>query len=467
MPLEVFLHNKKLRILSIALFAYLLTACSESGIETPPPIIDTGAFIDRPIVGLFYQSGSVSGYTNVWGEFEYERGQAVEFKIGNVTVGSLSTGKANVTPLDLGNRQQGINILRFLNAVDQDAVISNGILITMEMHRSLENGDIQINFDQASDRLDGDPSFLAIASILGPHTANQSIDLQPARQMLQNFAVNLDQGNLWHLLRKPIVAADVVSGSYLWSDTGPGQQYEFNTDFTGRITNAFTDPKTFAWNINTNSELELDFGGGAVQRYTLISGTFSDGVMFAQSDEDQDLIYDRLAAVYPVNCTTTNLLMNGDFENSFDGSWTLDVVGTIRTSAEAYSGNYVAYFLGSNSSAPNATLNPRIEQNVLLPSVASALYLTGYYRVSTEESTTDGIQADTLDLIRIQNNNHYPITRFSDEDDTQGVWNPFAFPVQYLSLGSPATIRIEAGGDYQFITTFELDLLSLEAETCR
>jgi len=78
-----------------------------------------GVFIDSPVEGVEYISGSQSGITNADGKFTYEVGKNVEFKIGDISLGSV-VGKSQITPLDLAgtddiNNLHALNISRFLN----------------------------------------------------------------------------------------------------------------------------------------------------------------------------------------------------------------------------------------------------------------------------------------------------------------------------------------------------------------
>ncbi len=60
----------------------------------------TGVFADRPVEGIEYTSGSISGVTGLGGTFTYEVGKSVTFKVGNLVIGS-ATGAATITPLEL------------------------------------------------------------------------------------------------------------------------------------------------------------------------------------------------------------------------------------------------------------------------------------------------------------------------------------------------------------------------------
>jgi hypothetical protein len=99
---------------------------------------------------LSYSSGEVSGVTLANGEFTYEVGGTVAFKVGGVTLGT-APGKEFVTPLDLGPANatsdsiEVKNITRFLMMLDSDGDASNGISISAAI-QALANSWGQIDF---------------------------------------------------------------------------------------------------------------------------------------------------------------------------------------------------------------------------------------------------------------------------------------------------------------------------------
>lgn len=87
--------------------------------------VKKGQFVDAPVRGLFYQSGSVSGFTTVDGQFQYEEGGEVRFFVGDIALGEAVPGKSLVTPLDLVKGGDlgtiaVINIARLLQSLDVD-----------------------------------------------------------------------------------------------------------------------------------------------------------------------------------------------------------------------------------------------------------------------------------------------------------------------------------------------------------
>lgn len=86
-------------------------------------IIGNGQFVDGPVAGLRYVSGSVAGVTGTAGEFQYELDSPVQFFIGDIPLGDPVRGKAIMTPLDLVpngtvDTPAVINIARLLQSLD-------------------------------------------------------------------------------------------------------------------------------------------------------------------------------------------------------------------------------------------------------------------------------------------------------------------------------------------------------------
>lgn len=104
-----------------------------------------GVFVDAPVAGLEYSTAPTghSGTTNINGEFIYDTGDTVTFKIGKLILGAASGG-AQVTPLNIVgtndvNNAKVVSILRTLQSIDQDGNPNNGIQISNSKRDELKN----------------------------------------------------------------------------------------------------------------------------------------------------------------------------------------------------------------------------------------------------------------------------------------------------------------------------------------
>lgn len=93
-------------------------------------------FLKGPMVtGLHVESRDAVGDSDEIGRFIYEIGQPVEFSVGGVTIGTLTTGRGLVTPLDFArngtiNNQTVLNITRFLMMLDRNGDPFDGVEIS-------------------------------------------------------------------------------------------------------------------------------------------------------------------------------------------------------------------------------------------------------------------------------------------------------------------------------------------------
>ncbi|HEC26304.1 MAG TPA: hypothetical protein ENI67_02725 [Gammaproteobacteria bacterium] len=122
--------------LVLLVISYLLASCGGGGSgggSTSSSQIQSGSFIDSPVEGLSYRSGSQSGITDSKGAFTYEAGQDVIFSIGGVTLGTVA-GAQVLTPVELVSGSSSDlevnNVVRFLLLLDTDNDGSNGISIS-------------------------------------------------------------------------------------------------------------------------------------------------------------------------------------------------------------------------------------------------------------------------------------------------------------------------------------------------
>ena len=139
--MTVSIFQKRIGLGLSGLFAAILLACGGGSPSNPP--VKTGYFIDSPVEGLHYQSGSQSGYTNKDGAFQYTEGQTVRFSIGQLALGSLVVKNQRVFPVDLidgalDETHPKVGLMaQILQTIDSDKNPSNGITITDETRQAI------------------------------------------------------------------------------------------------------------------------------------------------------------------------------------------------------------------------------------------------------------------------------------------------------------------------------------------
>jgi len=162
-------NNNKTFPLSVLMSALLLSGCGGSSTESTDnassevneaseSTVLTGSFIDAAVEGVEYQTSSgESGVTNEHGQFNYQSGDRVEFRIGQLVLGSTEVGEDGlVTPVDLTEEnsytsselrqvtlERGLSspsrlMLRLMQSMDEDKNPANGIKISDTVRAELE-----------------------------------------------------------------------------------------------------------------------------------------------------------------------------------------------------------------------------------------------------------------------------------------------------------------------------------------
>lgn len=138
-------------VLSLAGIALVgVGALFMSGCMSPDEgnISGTAYLVDSNVSGVSYHCGQLSGTTGVNGSFSYQKGQDCVFSIGATTftlsADKLKNGK-DFTPFDLFSEddEKAINLARFLQTLDSDNNVSNGIDINATAHLQVKH---QIEF---------------------------------------------------------------------------------------------------------------------------------------------------------------------------------------------------------------------------------------------------------------------------------------------------------------------------------
>jgi hypothetical protein len=169
-------------------------------------VIREGLFVDAPVQGAGYASGSLSGITGPNGEFRYQVGQRVRFFIGDINLGEAGQGKDTITPLDLVDgggmdTPAVINIARLLQSLDSipgdDRITLPPALHTAAVH-SNESIAPYLQFLDYSDQ----STFDSIASqLVATLTASYPftgmlVDAQSARAHLSRNIASLGEKDL-------------------------------------------------------------------------------------------------------------------------------------------------------------------------------------------------------------------------------------------------------------------------------
>ncbi len=113
--------------------------------------VKEGIFIDNLVQGLRYETATRAGVTDAAGIFRYKEGENILFYVGDILLGN-AVAKPLITPLDLiygaDETNTGvINICRFLQTLDDDDSLNNGILVSQAVREGTVG--MSINFDSS------------------------------------------------------------------------------------------------------------------------------------------------------------------------------------------------------------------------------------------------------------------------------------------------------------------------------
>lgn len=105
--------------------------------------VSEGVFLDSPVAGITYETPSRNGTTTQAGVFTYQQDESVTFSLAGIELGS-AVGQPVLTPKDILADAEHIddpaviNMSRFLQSLDADGDLTNGIDITPEIIAAIE-----------------------------------------------------------------------------------------------------------------------------------------------------------------------------------------------------------------------------------------------------------------------------------------------------------------------------------------
>lgn len=334
--------TQQIAFVSLVFFGFILSGCgggsggaSQTAITNQTSDISLGRLFDSPVIGIQYVSGNISGYTDKYGFYKYQVGQNTTFTVGGIVLGVVSpTGF--VTPIHLVSgakdetNPQVVNILRFLQSIDDDADTGNGINITTAMHSAASN--LSINFNQSVVNFESDPAVQnAIAVITATSNAGSRVLLS------QNTAVTHFKTSIYSSIR------GTYCGTYSGSDSG---NWKIDVDSAGVITGSGNSSVVGAFTITGN----VKTNGAAVFQQVIsgsasgagFSGTFDfiNGLSGSWTESANNWSGTFAGTLSYSNCTTTPVTTTGS------------LVSANRITYDVYN-DFVFYDFRTNGAPPD------------------------------------------------------------------------------------------------------------------
>jgi hypothetical protein len=142
-------------VLLLSTVVLLVSGCSGGSDGSSEQKNSVAYLMDAPVEGVSYHCNGINGTTGQDGSFEYEAGCIIAFKIGSVELGGIPASSINadglvfIPELFALSREEisdlrVVNLLQFLQSLDEDDNVSNGIEITPSRQSELSESDLDL-----------------------------------------------------------------------------------------------------------------------------------------------------------------------------------------------------------------------------------------------------------------------------------------------------------------------------------
>jgi hypothetical protein len=228
--------SKKVSYSIALLSAVVLTACGGGGggttSSTPAASVvsgsSTGVLTDSAIQGVSYTTSSgVTGITDASGNYKFNPGDTVTFKLGSVSLGTV-TANGIISPIDLaaGDANKYRNVLVLVQSLDSDGNPSNGITISAAAAAALPSS---LNLAQTAEAT----FATSIASAVTTSGSGGVVSAANANTHFLSQALALVSSNVYTFIPADNTAGHFgmlrvsSSGEYLQGEVGAAQTPQF------------------------------------------------------------------------------------------------------------------------------------------------------------------------------------------------------------------------------------------------
>jgi len=126
---------KKITLLTLSTFAsFALLGCG--GSSSSNTNTGTGYYVDNAVAGVDYVCGTQRGKTDKEGKFTFEKGQECKFSLAGIPLRTTSADKLNDGVKVLEDNPK---VAKFLQSIDSDGDLSNGIEIDDKVLKALNS----------------------------------------------------------------------------------------------------------------------------------------------------------------------------------------------------------------------------------------------------------------------------------------------------------------------------------------
>jgi uncharacterized protein len=208
--------------LTLLLLAAVSAMAQQSSGEKRSGELRTGVFAGL-VIGLKYETPTLSGVTNEKGEFQYRAGEAVTFLVGDVVLGT-ARGAERMNEAQLISRVNGrigkvkdpalINLARFLQTLDQDGNVENGVTIAPQTHTIV--GNRGINLYQSEETFPEDPVWMTLLADLNRSAVFTAE--RPRETRSAAAARNAVRRNVRGIVKTTDVKIPLRDGAFIYAD---------------------------------------------------------------------------------------------------------------------------------------------------------------------------------------------------------------------------------------------------------
>ena len=188
---------KKSKFLLGASTLLAITACGGGEKSVVAASVQTGVFLDSPIINIGYKTETLEGVTDSLGQYQYLEGETVTFSIGDLVFPAV-TAKDSVTPLDIAKSNDTsnstvVNMIRFLQTLDADGDASNGLTISDLAKKAAT----QVNFDLTETAFETSAAVRSLILNAGQSTSPTALVSKADaiahfdQSLIDNFSINL------------------------------------------------------------------------------------------------------------------------------------------------------------------------------------------------------------------------------------------------------------------------------------
>tara|TARA_R110002072_G_scaffold1130_12_gene9497 strand:- start:2540 stop:4039 length:1500 start_codon:yes stop_codon:yes gene_type:complete len=454
----------KKHLLSLIITTTALTGCGggDSSSATSAPEIQTGAFQDSPVQGLFYETLTQSGLTNELGEFKYIEGESVTFKLGSTTLG-ITKAQELVTPFILSgvkplikqkeitnaflsqtpnSYEKAINIATLLQGLDLDGDPSNGLNLG-DAHSQLSAQSIPLLVKASG--FENNAQFIQARNTM--QTLHPIRFVDAAKNMYDYLGISIES-NLTAKLTNNLSNGFFESIEFEYDDQGRTSIVKFdqNNDGITDTTQSFTYDQDDRLNTifnsanNTTQTLSYDTRNRLITRTTVDSNALSIDESFQYNgnlltkfsiDKSSDGIPDfNTSYSYDDNETMTGYEIDSDGDSQADKTVSLTVEnGKVRRFTETNSDNTsldIAYSYDAKGNKTSQNIQSSNESTT--PYTNAQFSYDGANNLNRYELDTDlDGKADYIESYKYNQNKQR--TQYLRDNDADGKWD---FMAQYF-----------------------------------